>query len=376
MGKTEKIIDNTVHTDGSGLGNEISTLIAPSSSTPINVTGTLDGSFAIVGTDLVATNVIGSVSNGFSATGSIVTNDRFTLDGILTPTNGYADGDNYLKTTASGTVTSTEYKPSFGELPILVEDADGADNVSTTIDTPLMTANSTGGYVVSNSISASTAYALFDRSSTADSLNNATGWYKVQPSVAKAYNKVTIQNHDNSGASIRTFRVTASNSGSFSGEEVILYTSSVLSAWATGERRTFTWINSTEYSYYRIELLSPQSGSVYQLQEIEFIESQAPTLLYPDYYLNGLWYNYNGVVYDPQVSYLSENGKLVKVTASGGSPSVITLTDDAPSIVEKCIQVDKAIFGNINVSSLETADPLILGEVWNNSGVLTISAGA
>ncbi len=154
--------------------------------TPINVTGTLDGSFAIVGTDLVATNVIGSVSNGFSATGSIVTNDRFTLDGILTPTNGYADGDNYLKTTTSGTVTSTLVKPIFG-----------------------------------------------------------------------------------------LASVTA------------------------------------------------------------------------DYYLDGLWYNSSDVVYNPQIAYLSENGKLVKATASGGSPSVITLTEDAPNIVEKCIQIDSIIANTI-----------------------------
>ena len=64
--------------------------------------------------------------------------------------------------------------------------------------------------------------------------------------------------------------------------------------------------------------------------------------------------------YNPQITYLSENGKLLKVTASGGTPSSITLEDDAPSIVEKCIQVDKLI-------TTEHRKIYELGTIFNNN---------
>lgn len=61
---------------------------------------------------------------------------------------------------------------------------------------------------------------------------------------------------------------------------------------------------------------------------------------------------------------------IMDLALSGGLPSV---TDDGTDVT---VDANMAVTGTLNLSGLPTADPLADGEVWLDTGVLTISAGS
>jgi hypothetical protein len=62
-----------------------------------------------------------------------------------------------------------------------------------------------------------------------------------------------------------------------------------------------------------------------------------------DYFLNGLWYDSTGTVYNPQPTYLNHNGKLVGFEVANGDVVDLHYDIDYPKIVEDVIQVDTMI---------------------------------
>ena len=66
----------------------------------------------------------------------------------------------------------------------------------------------------------------------------------------------------------------------------------------------------------------------------------------------------------------SQNGfQTVSVNATTGAVTVTSTFGDATSIT------DLTASGTVIFSGLPTADPHVVGQLWSNSGVLTVSAG-
>ena len=327
--------------------------------TPINISTILDGSFSIVGTDLVASGVVGSISNGIDSTGS--NNEVFALsDGIITPTNGYADGDNYLKTTASGTVTSTLVKPIYGEKFV---------NTDTTDIIPTMTSTTapSGIAFASSEYPGGTnpIWHVFNDNVASNDWASASG------DVVGAYIGYIFSGITDISKMILTFENTAfgdiyrvqSSLDTTNGTDGTWTDEATISEAVVIGSKTIE-LGKVSGKGFRVIIDSMASGSVVYLGQMELIAYD--DRVEADYYLDGLWHNSSDVVYNPQQTYLSENGKLVKVTASGGVPSTITLEDDAPSIVEDCIQVGKLIANDIK-------SPLAVSARCSFNGVGSIS---
>jgi hypothetical protein len=64
------------------------------------------------------------------------------------------------------------------------------------------------------------------------------------------------------------FTFEGSNTGSFSGEETVLYTGSSLS-WSASETKTFTFSNTTSFRYYKLDVTSTSGGTYVEIEEGE-----------------------------------------------------------------------------------------------------------
>jgi len=95
----------------------------------------------------------------------------------------------------------------------------------------------------------------------------------VQLGVAKKARKIRIQNGPVADNRIEDFRLLASNTGDFTGEEVTLVDNDN-DIWATYSWKEFTFENDTEYLYYRIKVDdSTDPGSYWSMiAEVELME--------------------------------------------------------------------------------------------------------
>jgi len=177
--------------------------------------------------------------------------------------------------TSSNAIVATDYDGY--AISKVLGVADGADNPSTTDAFPLMTSNTSPSGICSQSQNDSDAYQAMD-----SVLNNAAvssdatlpAWWQYEPSSPIAINKYRI--HSNSATSfIKDFELLGSITGSFTGEEKLLHigVANNINEW----NDWFTFVNSTEYSYYRINILSNYGGTTYRIRELEFVESQSNT---------------------------------------------------------------------------------------------------
>ena len=80
-----------------------------------------------------------------------------------------------------------------------------------------------------------------------------------------------------------------------------------------------------------------------------------------DYLIDGLWYDLTGTLYTTQFTYLSKDGKLLGIEVVDGEPVDIHYDEDAPSIVEDCIQADTLILGNESITGV-----LGQGQTWQD----------
>ena len=80
-----------------------------------------------------------------------------------------------------------------------------------------------------------------------------------------------------------------------------------------------------------------------------------------DYLIDGLWYDLTGTLYTTQFTYLSKDGKLLGIEVVDGEPVDIHYDEDAPSIVEKCVQADTLILDNQSITGV-----LGQGQTWQD----------
>ena len=102
-----------------------------------------------------------------------------------------------------------------------------------------------------------------------------------------------------------------------------------------------------------------------------------------DYYLNGQWFNSSGVVYTPQFTYASKDGKLLGVEVANGQPVDLHYDEYAPTLVEDTIQADTMLSDNFVGKNACTAwvnfdgttTPPTIRDSFNVSDVVRTSTG-
>jgi hypothetical protein len=111
-----------------------------------------------------------------------------------------------------------------------------------------------------------------DRTSTTDWCSNGgpPQWWEVKFIQARKINKVAITSGDHAWyyESPVDFTIEASNTGDFSGEEVVLVTVNDNMLWTQNETRTWEFVNDNYYYYYRMDCTA-NGGSNVRMQEIE-----------------------------------------------------------------------------------------------------------
>lgn len=97
-----------------------------------------------------------------------------------------------------------------------------------------------------------------------------SGWlqYKfLSPDIVLHSYNITSPNIPNRAPN--TFKLMASNTGSFSGEQVYLDNRSGQTSWGVNEKRIYTFSNSNKYQYYRLQVDINDGGNIVSLAELE-----------------------------------------------------------------------------------------------------------
>jgi hypothetical protein len=364
MSRAVDVIENTVHTDGSGLGNEISTLVSTVSLQGAN--GVISGTVIANGSNQPEVNGLAIGANGNNTTkGFNNFNQSFTNQAY---TSALPDGDSWLYCDNTGILGITEYEPQFdGKVSI-----DGADNSNTSDSVPLMTNYTTpsGEVIYSLDRVNQEAYRVFDNATPngwSPTSGTTTGYVGYSYPTAKSINKYTVQARSGGGfiaaANPRDWTFEASNTGDWSGEEVILDTVTNEIGWTNSEKRTFTFENTISYLYYRMNVSANNGdGTFLTVGELEFIETQ--TSAFSDYYdlSTNEWKNNSDVVYTNGRSYLA------KINSADGANNTST-TD---SIETHTANVGTN--GTISASQSDGGEPF--QAVNDNGGTNSWNSGA
>jgi hypothetical protein len=85
----------------------------------------------------------------------------------------------------------------------------------------------------------------------ADNWTTFPQWIQYELAISQVADRYSLTVH--AGRSIKTWQLQASNTGSFSGEQIILDTQTNAPVWSS-DKRTYSFTNSTAYKYYRISI--------------------------------------------------------------------------------------------------------------------------
>lgn len=155
---------------------------------------------------------------------------------------------------------------------------------ATTDQMPTMTAASSPSGTASASSDFGASYAAWKAAADDASDNSAekcwitnsttTGWWQYQFPSATGIGGYTLR-ADSAGTWLtrmpKNWTLLASNTGAFSGEQVTLDTRTN-ETFTAGQRKTYTFTNSTTYIYYRLNVTANNGDATYvQLGEIELL---------------------------------------------------------------------------------------------------------
>ena len=112
------------------------------------------------------------------------------------------------------------------------------------------------------------AYKAFDSSSSSGAWYTdltTSGWLQFAfASTGEQIERYTMSsNASDPGNWAKSWTLQGSNTGAFSGEQVILDTQTNAPAWSDNEVRTYDIINSTSYKYYRLNITEDQDNSFF-----------------------------------------------------------------------------------------------------------------
>lgn len=194
--------------------------------------------------------------------------------------------EGYVKPTVDTPVSDAPEEPNTPSDPVSVDPPkDYNQNII-----PLLTSHTNGQVTVSassewsNEVSTYYAWRAFDHST--DSSFNAWfpqnftegQWLKIDfgENNSKTVTKYTIRTrYDNYGYGVSgpsSWRMEASNTGLFTGEQVVLDTKLNQAKWVSNERREYPIINDQSYRYYRYVRLGTTSSADSGIGEMEMME--------------------------------------------------------------------------------------------------------
>jgi len=102
--------------------------------------------------------------------------------------------------------------------------------------------------------------------------SSVSSWIQYANTVPQTISRYTMQALPASLVAVPTaWTLEASNTGDYTGEEVVLDTQSSIS-WSLSEIKTFTFTNTTAYEYYRIVVTAVGGGASAAISEIELYE--------------------------------------------------------------------------------------------------------
>lgn len=151
--------------------------------------------------------------------------------------------------------------------------------------TEVMLSNSQNGFISSASSELNAGYAAFlafNRVEGEPSTNRwvstgNTGWLQIQLPVAKSAKMYTVMSGNYSGANTEcpaNWTFEGSNTGTFTGEEVILDTQVGITSWDINETKTFYIPNNTsDYLYYRINITANVGGTYVSISDLGISET-------------------------------------------------------------------------------------------------------
>jgi len=130
---------------------------------------------------------------------------------------------------------------------------------------------------------------LFDNNTSTFWENNGADafphWAHVQLAFARTPIRISITSRPSYGSRApKEFIFYGSNTGSFSGEEIALYTSGQETGWGSGETRSFTFANTTAFLYFRLKVISSNNASLVNISSLKIEiddttgEENTPTL--------------------------------------------------------------------------------------------------
>lgn len=150
---------------------------------------------------------------------------------------------------------------------------------------PVMASNSQSGYVSSASTTLNSKYESFKAFNNKMGFdlggrwtaNTNTGWLKIQLPLAKQFKYYMVQSSSGFPSALtespKTWTLEASNTGAFSGEEVILDTQNNVTDWVQGEWKAFNFQNNTPYLYYRINITENNGATNLNISELKLSET-------------------------------------------------------------------------------------------------------
>jgi len=156
---------------------------------------------------------------------------------------------------------------------------DGKYNPSEVTATALMISNTAPSGIVTASSANTPEFYAFDQNEDdiwqTTSISNQ--WIQYEFDSGISINKYSFQNNptDNQVQMPKDWELVGSNTGLFSGEEVILNSEINQDNWTPLEVRYFTFINSQNYKFYRINIFNNNSHpNNILIGEIKLIKSQ------------------------------------------------------------------------------------------------------
>jgi hypothetical protein len=171
-----------------------------------------------------------------------------------------------------------------GILNVLAGVRGAANFGSSTDQMPAMTSNTAPSGTCSASSAFGTDYAAWKAAADDASDNTAekcwisnsttTGWWQYQFGSATGIGGYSLR-ADSAGTWVtrmpKNWTLLASNTGSFSGEQVTLDTQTNQS-FTAGQRKTYTFTNSTTYTYFRLNVTANNGDATYlQIGEMELL---------------------------------------------------------------------------------------------------------
>lgn len=147
--------------------------------------------------------------------------------------------------------------------------------------TPVMTAASQDGYIASASTeldAARAAYKAFNRIKgdsnqrwVTQQFQAVPSWLQLElpsPRAIRGYKLFTWNVAD----APKSWTLKASNTGSFTGEEVIVHTVTNETNWATSEGRAFSFSNDIKYKYYRFDITANNGDAYVSIVDLHITE--------------------------------------------------------------------------------------------------------